>query len=109
VTDENPLHSGSRWEPAAHPRPTPAASAAPAASGRPRPAGARRGVLAAAVAGLVAVGGLGGLAFGHASTDEDSGQTGQVSQLGTGDDRPALPGSDDQGSGSGAAQPGSPT
>jgi hypothetical protein len=83
VTDENPLHSGSRWEPAAHPTPAPREPAVTGSPAAPRPPGARRGVLAAAVAGLVAVGGLGGLAFGHAVTDEGSGRTGQVSQLGT--------------------------
>ena len=147
MTDENPLHSGSRWEPAAHPTRTPrqpaaagasATPASPASSpGRPRPNGARRGVLTAAAVGLVAVGGLGGLAFGHVASDEGGGPTGQVSQLRNSDDQPAYPGGgtpppgtlpsqppsgdlggdlgddggagDDQGSGSGTSQPGSPT
>jgi hypothetical protein len=91
------------------------------------------------VVGLVAVGGLGGLAFGHVAADEGGGQTGQLSPL-EGDDQSPLPGGgtlppgtlpgqpptgdlggdaggddglggsgDDQGSGSGTAQPGSPT
>jgi hypothetical protein len=101
VTDENIAHSGSRWEPATLATPRRPAAAAdddatptPAAPGRRwgSSAARRRTAFAGAVVGLVAVGGLGGLALGHAATDGTGVQTGQVSQLRTSNDHPAFPG-----------------
>ena len=98
MTDENTPHSGSRWEPAtvATPRQPAAADPSPTPTAprrRRRALGARRrGAFAGAAVGLVAAGGLGGFALGHAAAGGTGGQTGQVSQLPTSDDHPALPG-----------------
>jgi hypothetical protein len=68
-------HSGSRWEPTAVPSLLGAEHSAPPVTSAPparRRRLARRGGVAAIAAGLIALGGFGGLAVGHA-VDRGSG------------------------------------
>lgn len=90
MSENDDLHSGSRWEPqpaaqapapewrsAAEPYEPPAAEASEAPPGTGRPTGrARRGVLAGAGTGILLIGGIGGFAIGHAVAATGSGATG---------------------------------
>jgi hypothetical protein len=82
VTENDPTHSGSRWEPGSPPpERSPAPAPSLAAPGTPRRLPSRlrrRSALAGAAIGLFAVGGLGGLVLGHEAAQADPTQAGVV-------------------------------
>ncbi len=109
MTGENTPDPGPDRQPARAPAPTAAGTDAPAgntpAGNAPGPEPSsrsqrwraqltrRRGAFAGAAVALVAVGGLGGVALGHAVADDDgSGRQGRLSQLQPGDDHQGFTG-----------------